>query len=56
MEELSPGGLVSFQGEIWKARNLEKGVVEVGREVQVVNQEGLLLLVKAMDENEGGIF
>jgi membrane-bound serine protease (ClpP class) len=56
VEELSPGGLVSFQGEIWKARNLEKGVVEVGREVQVVNQEGLLLLVKAMDENEGGIF
>lgn len=56
VEELSPGGLVRFQGEIWKARNLEKEVVEVGREVRVISQEGLLLLVKAMEENEGGIF
>ncbi|MFY9115216.1 MAG: nodulation protein NfeD [Dethiobacteria bacterium] len=56
VEELSPKGLVSFQGEIWKARNLGKDPVPVGKEVRVISQEGLLLLVKIVEENEGGYF
>ena len=41
---LSPGGLVFFQGELWKA-TLDKGIAELGETVVVTGMEGLKLFV-----------
>ena len=46
VEELSPTGMVKLHGELWKAKTSEGGVIPVGTEVEVIDQEGLLLTVK----------
>ncbi len=52
IQELTPSGLVKTRGETWKARNVEGNNLPADREVEVVGQEGLVLLVKPMEEEK----
>jgi membrane-bound ClpP family serine protease len=49
---LDPDGLVKIKGELWVARSAA-GTIEKGREVVVVAQEGLKLVVHAGDSGQG---
>jgi membrane-bound ClpP family serine protease len=44
-EALKPEGMVSLSGTLWQA-SATRGALEVGREVKVVNVEGLRLTVR----------
>ncbi len=53
---LAPGGLVSIRGELWQAIS-ESGEIEAGRQVTVLRQQGLTLIVAADEPakiNEAG--
>jgi membrane-bound ClpP family serine protease len=49
---LDPDGLVKIKGELWVAKSAT-GAIEKGREVVVVAQEGLKLVVHAGDSGQG---
>ena len=42
---LAPEGMVKIKGELWKARS-QTGNIEAGKEVVVVSQDGLKLVVR----------
>ena len=46
---LTPEGTVFIHGEIWRARVLDGTSIESGRQVEVVQVEGLTLVVKPLD-------
>jgi len=48
VKELSPEGTVRVRGEYWRACGREP--VSSGRQIEVVAQEGMLLIVKPVDE------
>lgn len=50
---LTPEGLVKIQGELWVAKSAA-GTIDAGQEVVVVAQEGLKLVVRAVDSGQGG--
>jgi membrane-bound serine protease (ClpP class) len=45
-ESLKPVGTVKIKGEFWRAKAIEKDVIEVGEDVEVVGIVGLNLEVK----------
>ncbi len=47
--DLSPQGLIHVAGEEWSARTAGGGLVARGRQVRVVGQEGLVLLVEPVE-------
>ncbi len=49
---LDPDGLVKIQGELWVAKSAS-GKIATGREVVVVAQDGLKLVVRAGNSGEG---
>ena len=49
---LNPKGTVKLQGEIWAAR-AESGEIDSGERIEVVGQEGLKLVVRAVPKKAG---
>ncbi len=47
---LAPEGTVFIHGEIWRARVFDGTSIESGRQVEVVQVEGLILVVKPLDD------
>jgi len=45
VSQLAPEGLVRIKGELWVAKSVEKKI-DVGREIIVVEQDGLKLVVQ----------
>ena len=47
--DLDPNGEVRVLGEYWRAKTAEKAIKK-GERIVVINKEGLVLIVKAVDE------
>jgi membrane-bound serine protease (ClpP class) len=47
--ELAPKGEIRVEGEFWQATT-QDGVIQVGQDVEVVNMEGMFLVVKAIHQ------
>lgn len=45
-QELNPEGMVKVQGEIWRARSKDKIFIPEGKEVKVVDRDGLVIIVE----------
>lgn len=52
VQELNPEGLIKARGEIWRARSAEGERIPEGASVEVLEQKGLLLLVKLLPGKE----
>lgn len=50
VRSLSPNGMIKIGGELWSAQSVA-GRIEVGKNVAVVSQEGLKLLVREADSD-----
>jgi membrane-bound ClpP family serine protease len=50
-DRLNPSGYVFVRGELWKARVIDSGVIEMGENVVVKGSNGLTLLVKQNTED-----
>jgi len=53
VEELNPRGTVKTRGELWKAVSEDGRKIEVGTPVEILNQKGLTLVVRAKKEHNG---
>jgi membrane-bound ClpP family serine protease len=53
VNRLDPDGLVKIKGELWVAKSAA-GAIEKDREVVVMAQEGLRLVVRVGDSGQGG--
>jgi membrane-bound serine protease (ClpP class) len=49
VNELKPEGMIKARGELWKARSINDSELEIGREVEVVGSENLLLWVRPLE-------
>jgi len=47
VKDINPEGTVRIKGELWRARS--ETLVETGREVEVVSQQGMTLVVRSLD-------
>ena len=47
IEDLKPQGYVDINGELWRAQSVDKKLIKKGRQVEVIDHKGLLLIVKA---------
>jgi membrane-bound ClpP family serine protease len=52
VRQLAPEGLVRIKGELWVAKSVEKKI-DVGKEVIVVEQDGLKLVVRENHPSRG---
>ena len=50
LTSLDPRGQIKVAGEIWVARSVE-GTIKKGRKIMVVGMEGLVVLVKTLEES-----
>ena len=53
IEDIAPEGKVEVRGEIWKAVGRNKRI-PAGKQVKILDAKGLVLVVDALDEDEGG--
>lgn len=52
VEDLAPEGIVSIEGELWRAVSVNGKHISSGRFVRVVGAQGLNLLVEELDERQ----
>lgn len=49
INDLNPYGQVKVRGEIWKAKSKSGEIIESGQEVQVIERQGILLIVELVE-------
>jgi membrane-bound serine protease (ClpP class) len=52
VEEIAPIGMIKAKGELWSARSADGSTIPVGKEVEVIKEQSLTLIVKLL-EKEG---
>lgn len=53
IEDIDPDGKIEFKNEIWTAA-ARNGNIPKGERVKIVDAEGLILIVRGLDEDEKG--
>ncbi len=49
VSDLNPYGQVKIRGEIWSAKSRSGEMIETGRKVQVIERQGLMLIVESVE-------